>query len=809
MKKFCLFLLAILTVLALLSGCNTDAPADGTAEDSSTPESDVPGILIAGEGAPEYVVVRPDNPKAEETSAAVLVRKYLEKCGVKTKISTDWEKNPVSDYEIVVGDTLRADTDEGMTLDFHDMGETGFFVKVSGSRIYLCGGTPAATVKAAEYFLTEFFGYSGNVDEASPVTSVSVPADYEYIERQSYDISSISVAGKDLKEFRLIWDDTLLEHQAKQYLEKIQTYFYKTAGVWLEIDREKTGTGPAIIFSGSYQKESGKMSVSVKDGNLFVHLEPLAGFDRGFTNFTGKYFDSAKGDVKLDASFKYEYDVMGPVTYLEFGAKGDGETNDIAAIIAAHEFANTYDLPVKADAGKTFYIGLASAGAVIKTDTDFTGAKFIIDDREVPDNQRGVSIFNVMATKPAYNYKIQGTMSLKQAQENIGITLPEKSVIVLTEAGTKRYIRKGANANNGSDQTELIVVDKNGNVDPAAPIIWDYKGVTSAQVIPMDEKTLTIKGGTFTTIASNFVEKSGYYTRGFKINRSNVVFDGVTHYVENEGKDGAPYSSFLSIQSCANITVQNCIFTPHITFYRMVDGARKSQGTYDITPVRVVNLTFKNCKQSIDIMDEKYWGIMGSNFCKNITLDGCSFSRFDAHQGVANATILNCELGWTGLNAIGFGTLRVENTVSHGATFINLRNDYGSTWQGDVIIRNCTWQPNRGKNLTTGTYALIGGSNTEDHEFGYQCYMPENITIENLHIDDSKALTSYNGIYIFANLNSRRTSEAFEASAKYPYIVTKNLTISGFTSVTGKKWMLSPNMFMFRNVVVNDLDKKP
>ncbi len=808
MKIRTLFFCLLLGMTLIFSGCNTDSSADGTAEGSSSPVSDVPGILIAGEGAPEYVVIRPDNPAKGETDAAVLVRKYMENCGVKTKISTDWEKNPVSEYEIVIGDTLRDDTDEGMSLDLHDMGANGFFVKVSGSRIYICGGTPASTLKAAEYFLTQFFGYSGDVDTASAVTSVSVPVDYEYIERQSYDITSVTVDGKDLREFRIIWDDALLEHQVKDYMTRIQSYFYNKAGIWMEIDRMKTGTGPALVISGTHQRESGMMSVSVKDGNLLLNLEPLIGFDRGFSDFTGKYFDSAKGEVKLDASFKYEYNVMGPVTYLEFGAKGDGVTNDIAAIIAAHEFANAFDLPVKADAGKTFYIGLASAGAVIKTDTDFTGAKFIIDDREVPDNQRGVSIFNVVSTKAPYYYKIEGTMPLKQAQANIGITLPEDSMIVLTEKGTRRYIRKGANANDGSDQTELIVVDKNGNVDPAAPIIWDYKGVTSAQVIPMDKETLTIKGGTFTTIANNYIPVSGYYTRGFKINRSNVVMDGVTHYVENEGKDGAPYSSFLNIQSCANITVQNCVFTPHITFYRMVDGARKSQGTYDITPNRVVNLTFKNCSQTISIMDEKYWGIMGSNFCKNITLDGCSFSRFDAHQGVANATILNCELGWTGLNAIGFGTLRVENTISHGATFINLRNDYGSTWQGDVIIRNCTWQPNRGKNLTTGTYALIGGSNTEDHDFGYQCYMPENITIENLHIDDSKALTSYNGIYIFANLNTKRTSETFEASAKYPYIVTKNLTISGFTSVTGKKWMLSPNEFMFRNVVVNDLDKK-
>ena len=36
------------------------------------------------------------------------------------------------------------------------------------------------------------------------------------------------------------------------------------------------------------------------------------------------------------------------VTYEEFGAVGDGKTDDIDAIVAAHEYANANLLPVKA-----------------------------------------------------------------------------------------------------------------------------------------------------------------------------------------------------------------------------------------------------------------------------------------------------------------------------------------------------------------------------------------------------------------------------------------------------------------------------
>ena len=44
------------------------------------------------------------------------------------------------------------------------------------------------------------------------------------------------------------------------------------------------------------------------------------------------------------------------VTYLDFGAKGDGVTDDFKAIYEAHEYANKNGLTVKTDDGKTYYI---------------------------------------------------------------------------------------------------------------------------------------------------------------------------------------------------------------------------------------------------------------------------------------------------------------------------------------------------------------------------------------------------------------------------------------------------------------------
>ena len=495
------------------------------------------------------------------------------------------------------------------------------------------------------------------------------------------------------------------------------------------------------------------------------------------------------------------------INYELFGAKGDGIKNDIDAIIAAHSYANAHGLDVAARPGAVYRIGVTMRSAVIRTNTDWSGASFILDDRELVGRERNVSVFTVAADKSPYSLK--GLTSLKRAQPHLGMTLPEDSVIVLTDANTKRYIRYGVNANQGTPQQEIIVVRKDGTVDAATPITWDYEQVTDAQVIPMDPETLTIRGGTFTTVTNPDIPEPHYYGRGIRLQRSNVVVDGLTHYVENEHPvNGAPYSGILSIANCADVVVKNCIFTPHITFkYVNSAGENRTMGTYDLSPARTANLTLLNCSQSIDIMDNRYWGVMGSNFCKNITMDGCSFSRFDAHQGVANVTILRCTLGWTGLNAIGFGTIRVEDTTLYGNQLINLRSDYGANWEGDAIIKNCTWIPRQ--NQPFAWAAVIDGACNTSHNFGYPCHMPHTVTIENLHVDDSK-IEENGRIYLFGNLVRSWTDEEYEAKVQaegYPYEVTKNLRISGFTSASGRKWLLSPNMFMFRRTEITDDDR--
>lgn len=504
--------------------------------------------------------------------------------------------------------------------------------------------------------------------------------------------------------------------------------------------------------------------------------------------------EEGKLQVNVSPEDVQKFKVRGKVSYSDFGARGDGKTDDMDAIAATHAFANQNKLSVIADEGATYFISGKERTAVIQTDTHFGTARFIINDKEV-ENYRA-PVFTITSTLPSFHPK--GVSSIKRNQEKIDISLPRSCLISVVDTNEKRYIRYGLNQNNGSPQTDIFIADQNGIVDMAAPIIWDFNQITHITAQPIDEDTLYITGGRFTTIANEAESKYNYYGRGIAIRRSNVAVDGLEHRITGEGDHGAPYTGFINISDCAYVTVKNTLLTAHKTYHTIGSAGKPvSMGSYDISVSRALNISFINCRQTNDINDNTFWGIFGSNYCKNLLYDSCTLSRFDAHMGVANATIRNSTLGYMGINAIGSGTFTVENSTIKGRTLINLRSDYGSTWRGEFIIRNCVFLPLGGKAISA---SLIGGSNSGQHDFGYTCYMPDKITFENLVINDIHHPGDYQGPVIFSNFNPQMTDDTYQE--QFPYIITREVILKNVTTTSGAGIRISDNPFMFNKVKV-------
>ncbi|MBR7143324.1 MAG: hypothetical protein IKD10_00135 [Lentisphaeria bacterium] len=482
------------------------------------------------------------------------------------------------------------------------------------------------------------------------------------------------------------------------------------------------------------------------------------------------------------------------VSYEKFGARGDGKTDDQKAIAAAHEYANKNNLPVKARKNARYYIGSGSTVAVIRTDTDFNHASFIIDDRNAKNYQQPV--FRLEPDKP--NRKLKTLKSLKKNQSKINMTFSGKVLLLLQNNKQSRFNRLRSNRPvQKSPQRDLIIVDKQGIIDKTTPLLWDFDSFTECLVHYIPPKPITVKNGSFTTIDNGKSDKDCYHKRNIEVLRSNVVFDNIIHRVRESNTPHSYMSGgFIAIRDCAYITVKNSAFTGDKR-YAMVKYPENRSGGYDLTLWRATDIKFINCRQLNDIYDDSYWGIIGSNYCKNLVFDNCRFSRVDAHMGVYNATIKNCTLGHQGISVTGYGTLLVKNTSVKSKFFINLRADYGSFWHGKIIIRNCQFA--RMPTPKPRPVELIGGVNTGSHDFGYTCYMPENIEIDGLKINDQRVNKKYPPIYIFSNFNNKYKSDKYKE--QYPYIKTRTVTIKNLKAHS-KKILISFNKFMFKKVKI-------
>ena len=355
-----------------------------------------------------------------------------------------------------------------------------------------------------------------------------------------------------------------------------------------------------------------------------------------------------------------------------------------------------------------------------------------------------------------------------------------------------------------------------------------------------------------TTHACKFHE----YQRGFIVYRSNATIKNVTHKMQDEPDlgwylDGCgytpdskhnsygsrhesyPYYGFVFVTHSYNFTLSDTELCGHTTYYEDKPATASTgwkipnpvpMGTYDYVLEYSDSVTFKNViqinkeEQATDakngnytyLTDTRYWGIMSSNGTKNLTFDGCSINRFDAHRGFWNATLKDTYIGHS-FQVVGGGTLYVVNvTKASKSNFMTFRGDYGATFEGDIIIKDSVFEarkvynswtqstPNAIGSETTG-YIMDSGrevynygySSAEDGylggywywDFGYTCYMPINVTIDNFK-SHAKNTYVYDDLpdIIFENTYEEGVTPG-KFTVRHPYQITKSITQKNMSAV--------------------------
>ena len=678
--------------------------------------------------------------------------------------------NIPSDREILIGDSIGAEGN--LYIDPHSLGDEGYAICVIGNKIIVAGGNTESLVAAIKMLSDDILKLS-----ESDTKNISISREVDILHTQTYPIKGITVEGNDIASYDIVCDTR--NESLMKCAQQLHNTLYNKAGYWTEIKASSYSPSIRIVLS-DYAGNGGFM-VYVDGEDLIIKCAYPVLMEETFDKFIDTYFGSDdERTIKFESSLTFSLHIS-TISYCTYGgAVGDGIADDFDAIQRTHNRANVTGQTVIADPGKIFNLGQHTAIIKVQTNTIWTDATFIIDDSDLgPDNPvRGKNLFWIAPDNAERS--ISGISSLSKGQTNVGVTFDGPMLLQIVNREKYQYIRYGANADNGAYQQEIILVDKDGNVDPSTPILWDYETLSQVVAYRADEKPISIIGGHFITIANNS-EKDVYYYRGISITRSNVIMKDQVHTIEGEGDIGGAYYGFLNVSYATNVLFDSIVFTGHKKY---------GMGTYDTTATCANNVTWYNCTQTNSINDSTYWGVMGSNYCKNLTYDSCVLSRFDAHKGTHNATIINCEIGHQKINAIGSGVLLIENTIIHGNNVVNLRSDYGSTWEGDVILRDITLDN------TSNNPVLISAS-WNNHYFGYTCYMPENVIIDGI------TLTKGTSFKVFPALSNDIDKDIVNDQENLnPYVITKKVIIE--SNPHNYSYVVSTNKTLFADVVVEE-----
>jgi hypothetical protein len=389
---------------------------------------------------------------------------------------------------------------------------------------------------------------------------------------------------------------------------------------------------------------------------------------------------------------------------------------------------------------------------------------------------------------------IKGINHGEDRTKKLDLGLGYPALLIVNNENHNAYIRWGYVDSAGSKQREVVLIDENGNIDPDTPFLLDYEEVTFIQAIRADVTPITVKNAKVISKASHvnlFVDGYKSIARGITISRPNTTIKGIEHIIEGEydnyeavvlnkqtgvwdsvkdqgftvsvsgktetvklnggtfkGNDqykpedirafvGHSYSGIVQVDATTNIHIEDTIFQARVKY---------REGTYDISATLANEIIFEGCTQN-NFFDEdpKYggifpnmarcWGIAGTNYCKNMDYIDCMLTRYDAHAGVYNGEIINSTICI--LRLIGGGTFRVEDTTVYSKDHapFQLRSDYGSTFNGTLILKNLNILDGRRIQQGKATYitALVDAPSA-NWDFGYQTHFPE-LVIDNVNIE--------------------------------------------------------------------------
>lgn len=417
------------------------------------------------------------------------------------------------------------------------------------------------------------------------------------------------------------------------------------------------------------------------------------------------------------------------INYRIFGAKGDGINNDAVQIAKAHAYANEKNIPVVNLGGEFWLKEIVKIN--IQTDVNWGKTIFHIDERynsltnfrfEITSKNKPIDI------ELTDDDKKELLNSLKPGRSFVPILERYKNhFVVISDSNDRIAYRSGSRFQGQSKSREdFFYVEESGKI--IGEITWEFTNFTKLIAYPVDKNYQTVEGGVFYLSGDSPSSEKGYYKNGISISRSKTIVTNQWIGLEPGREDTItinPRSGFYSFSNVYDITLENARLFPYLQIRS--SGRNVSSGTYGISMGRVLRSRFKNV---VAEGSREHWGIFGTNLNKDFRIEDCILNRVDVHYHCWNLFIIGSQIGDRGITVTGGGNLFIENSSCSGQNFINFRSDYGSKWDGDIKIKNCTFKVNYDQK----DIAILKFS-PQNFDYKYPIRFGKNILIENLSVD--------------------------------------------------------------------------
>ncbi len=398
----------------------------------------------------------------------------------------------------------------------------------------------------------------------------------------------------------------------------------------------------------------------------------------------------------------------------DFGAKGDGVTDDTQAIQDAAIEARDKNVILYIPSGDY----LVSDYLCLYTSVECEGTFIIQNSSDASPICIARSVSGVSISPRSLEGLTRGSSQIQGLNGYKGGTVVLKSSEVLI----KRYDDGWGESYTKTDAATILSDD--GMISPALDCTYSDLSKLTVKVYPFEEP-IAINGLSVKTLGST--DNDGQM---IKCIRSNVTINGLSFI--NPSTSGSP-STALVVWDCDNVNINN----PNIS------GISGSGDKYGIELSNVSNVVINDGY----ITDAKH-GITGRH-TKNVVVDGGYYSGIDSHWG-NNYKVENCTIDGGADFGIGYaGTdITIKNCIVKNVYDVFALRQDTPELMGDVVIENVTFSDPR---ADWGSFIFDASYNNQVLDYGRTLQVPDSVVMRN--IDIALPSASYDAYYgrIYSN----------------------------------------------------------